>query len=172
MAGLPWFEMDVDFHDDPKMKELASRLRQPLADSYVSRLYAYCYKHATDRFPPESAADTIEDVARWRGRRGVLFDALFAVDVLEREAGKIVVHGVAKRLGPHLAKRIVDADRQRRHREKATDGIGRSAAVTRDITRESRGDSDKDKDIDKKLPIASVQPSKAMALDQGAEAKA
>jgi hypothetical protein len=124
MAGLTWFELDVDFHEDPKIKALCSRLRNPLADSYVSRLYAYCYKHAIDRFPPESASDTIEDVARWRGRRGVLFDALFATEVLERDAGRVVVHGVEKRLGPHLAKRQVDAERQRKHRDKVAARIG------------------------------------------------
>jgi hypothetical protein len=164
MAGLPWFELDVNFHEDPKIKELVSRLRQPLADSYVSRLYAYCYKHATDRFPPESASDTIEDVCRWKGRRGVLFDALFGVEVLEREAGKVIVHGVAARLGPHLAKRIVDAERQKRHREKVTATIGHPALVTRDVTRdvtvpvtrESRGDKDRDKDRDD-LSNGSVQ---------------
>jgi hypothetical protein len=158
MAGLTWFELDTDFHDSPKVKALCSRLRQPLADSYVSRLYAYCYRHATDRFPPESAPDTIEDIARWKGRRGVLFDALFAVEVLERDAGRVVVHGVAERLGPHLAKKLGDAERQKRHREKVTASIGRNAGsngpVTRDVTRESQGNQDKDIDRDKDQEVS------------------
>lgn len=157
MAGLPWFELDVLFHEDPKVKALASRLREPLAEAYVSRLYAYCYRHAQDRFAPEVAADTIEDAVRWKGRRGVLFDALFASEVLEREAGKVVVHGVKARLGPHLAKRQSDAERQKRHREKAAKSIGRPSDVTTlvtgdvtcDIAGDSRRDTDKDKDTDK-----------------------
>jgi hypothetical protein len=155
MAGLEWFELDVDFHDDPKIRALASRLRQPLADAYVSRLYAYAYKHATDRFDPSVASDTIEDACGWKGRRGVLFDALFAVEVLEREGGKVVVHGVAARLGPHLAHRQAATERQRRRRDKAAKFIGQDARVTRDVTpsvtaqnasvtRESQPDRDRD----------------------------
>jgi hypothetical protein len=135
VAGLTWFELDVDFHDDPKVKALCSRLRNPCADSYVSRLYAYCYKHATDRFPPESAADTLEDVCRWRGRKGVLFDALFAVEVLEREAGRVVVHGVKARLAPHLAKREADRIRIAEKRDKAADSLRRRGDVAATTTR-------------------------------------
>lgn len=177
MAGLPWFELDVDFHEDPKVRALASRLREPLADAYVARLYAYCYRHARDRFAPDVAAETIEEACRWRGRRGVLFDALFAVEVLEREGGKVVVHGVAERLAPHLAKRLTDATRQRRRREKAAAAIGRPPGVTpdvtrddhRDVTRESRRDKDRDKDKDTFVStIASVQPQIVSVITGGA----
>jgi hypothetical protein len=170
MAGLTWFELDVDFHESPKVRALASRLREPLADSYVSRIYAYCYRHARDRFDPEVAAETIEEAARWRGRRGVLFDALFAVEVLERVAGKVVVHGVADRLAPHIAKRISDAERQRRRREKAASSIGRPLGVTRDVTRDdlrdvtppSHADRDKDRDRDQKQqPPPAADPATA-----------
>jgi hypothetical protein len=142
MAGLPWFELDVDFHEDPKVRALASRLREPLADAYVARVSAYCYRHARDRFDPEVAAETLEEAARWKGRRGVLFDALFAVDVLEREAGKVVVHGVRDRLAPHLAKRESDAERQRRRRNKAAAAIGRPPRVTPDVTRDVTQEED------------------------------
>jgi hypothetical protein len=154
MAGLPWFELDTDFHESPKVRALASRLREPLADAYVARLYAYCYRHARDRFDPEVAAETLEEAARWRGRRGVLFDALFAVGVLEREAGKVVVHGVAERLAPHLAKRIGDAERQQRRRDKLMMSGKKTrdvtGGVTRDVTRESQRDKDKDRDREEK----------------------
>ena len=151
MSGLPWFELDVNFADDPKVVALASRLSEPLADAYVLRVYAYCYRHAIDRFDAQVAPDTIENAARWRGRRGVLFDALFAVEVLERDGQKVDVHGVKERLGPHLAKRVVDAERQKKHRKKVEESIGRNAGVTRDVTRDVTGESrgNKDKDIDK-----------------------
>jgi hypothetical protein len=142
MAGLPWFELDVDFHESPKVRALATRLREPLADAYVARVYAYCYRHARDRFDPEVASETLEEAARWKGRRGVLFDALFAADILERVAGKVVVHGVEERLGPHLAKRLTDAERQRRRRSKATASIGRPPCVTPDVTRDVTPDED------------------------------
>lgn len=168
MAGLPWFEMDVDFHDSPKIEALASRLREPLADAYVARVYAYCYRHARDRFDPEVAQGTIESAARWKGRRGNLFDALMSVGVLEREAGRIVVHGVAERLGPHLAKREADAERQRRRRDKVAESVGRHASVTRDVTpdvtRESRSNKDKNKNKD---PIGSVGEGDSCSADGG-----
>jgi len=166
MAGLPWFELDVDFHESPKVRALASRLREPLADAYVARVYAYCYRHARDRFDPEVACETLEEAARWRGRRGTLFDALFAIGVLEREAGRVVVHGVADRLAPHIAQRTAAAKRQRKRRENAALSIDRHAPVTRDVprdvprdverdvTRESRRDTDTDTDKDKKLASA------------------
>lgn len=162
MAGLEWFELDVDFHGDPKIRALASRLRQPLADAYVARLYAYCYKHAVDRFDPSAASDTIEDVVGWKGRRGHLFDALMAVEVLERDVGRVVVHGVAARLAPHLAHRQAASERQRKRRDKAAKSIGLDALVTRDVTppvtrdvpppeaRESQPDRDRDSNRDQK----------------------
>jgi hypothetical protein len=165
MAGLPWFELDVDFHESPKVRALASRLREPLADAYIARVYAYCYRHARDRFDPEVAAETIEEAARWKGRRSVLFDALFAVEVLKREAGKVVVHGVADRLAPHLAKREADAERQRRRRTKAAVSIGRPPGVTPDVTRDNHPDvtresrRDKDKDRDKDRSVTVIQPA-------------
>lgn len=173
MAGLPWFELDVDFADNPKVRELASRLREPLADAYVARLYAYCYRHAVDRFDPCHAATTIEEACRWKRRRGGLYDALFSTRFLERDAGKIVVHGVAERLGPHIAKRHSDAARQRKRRAKATDDIGRPPGVTRDVhrddprddRRESRRDSDRDTDtVDLN---GSVQPSTVLPFVGG-----
>lgn len=136
MAGLPWFPLDVDFHDSPKVCALSARLREPLADTYISRVYAYCYRYARDRFDPGDAPETIERAARWQGRRGVLFEALLAVGVLERDGERVVVHGIAERYAPHVARRTADAERQRRRR----DSIARSyaPAVTRDVTRTSR----------------------------------
>ena len=67
MAGLPWFELDVDFPESPKCLALAHRLKEPLAEAYLVRLWAYCYRHATDRFKGEAAPSAVEGVARWRG---------------------------------------------------------------------------------------------------------
>ena len=79
MAGLPWFELDTDFHDSPKVRALCARLREPLADAYVARLYAYCYRHARDRYEAETAEEVIEEAARWRGKRGGLLGAFLVV---------------------------------------------------------------------------------------------
>jgi hypothetical protein len=164
MAGLPWFEMDVDFHGDPKIRALASRLREPLADSYVARLYAYCYKHVADRFDAAVASDSIEDACVWRGRKGTLYDALLAVEVLERTPGKVIVHGVAARLAPHVAKREADRIRIAERRDKAAKSIGRRMDVAETSLRRSANvagntDKDIDRDIDKETIPLSPTPS-------------
>lgn len=180
MAGLPWFQLDTDFADSPKVVALAARLREPLADAYVARLYAYCYRHARDRFDAEVAEETIEVAVRWRGRRGTLTDALHAVGVLEREAGKVVVHGVKERLAPHLAKRLADAARQRKHREAAPESrvshAGVTVDVTRDVTpvvtRESRSEREIEREKKQKkhapdkpaLPLLGFKPAQDMLV--------
>lgn len=136
MAGLSWFRLDMEFFDDPKISALRSRLREPLADAYVARIYAYCYRHAKDRFDPAVASDTIEDAARWKGRRGTLFHALMAVEVLEREAGKVVVHGVKARLVDVVTQRGMDNERKRRWRAKLGKSLEGGNKVTRDETRD------------------------------------
>jgi hypothetical protein len=148
MAGLPWFELDTDYHDSPKVEALKSRLRNPEADAFPSRLYAYCYRHAQDRFDPEVAPHTIEAAAKWRGRRGFLFDALFAVGILEREAGKVVVHGVSERLAPHLAKREADRTRIAEKRDKAAAALRRNGDVAQ-VSQRHRGDVAGNRDRDK-----------------------
>lgn len=160
MAGLPWFEHDVDLSDDPKVAALATRLREPLAEAYVTRLYAYCYKHVEDRFDADVAVEIIEKTAaKWRGRRNGLFDALFRCGFLEREAGKVVVHGVKARLGPHIAKRTADRERQRCRRDKAERSIGQPSDVAAtsplqpsDVRYDKDRDIDKDKEEKKPAP--------------------
>jgi hypothetical protein len=159
MAGLPWFELDTDYHDSPKVEALKSRLRNPEADAFPSRLYAYCYKHALDRFDPEVAQHVIEAAAKWRGRRGVLFDALFAVGVLERDAGKVVVHGVEERLAPHLAKREADRIRISEKRDKAATALRQRSDVAQE-SRRHRGDvaGNRDRNRDKETPDQGETP--------------
>lgn len=153
MPGLPWFELDTDFAENPKIRALASRLREPLADAYVARLYAYCYRQCIDRLEPDVAAETLEDAVRWKGRRGVLFDAWHAVGILEREAGKVVVHGVGERLAPHVASRVAAAERQRRRRQKVAKSPNMPSSVTPSVTRDVTGD----------VPVTS-RPALSMSL--------
>ncbi len=188
MAGLPWFELDTDYHDSPKVEALKSRLRNPEADAFPSRLYAYCYRHAIDRFDPEVAAHTIEAAAKWRGRRGVLFDALFAVGVLERDAGKVVVHGVSERLAPHLAKRESDRVRIAEKRDKAAEALRHRGDVAQESQRhrgDVAGNRDSNKDtssptetqeaasgavrslLEADSPVAAVMPCTGSAREYG-----
>ena len=152
MAGLPWFELDVDMPDDPKFVALGARLKNPLAFAYAVRLYAYCYRHGTDRFTGPGAVFTIETACGWRGKTGALFSAMRAEAVIDVEGETFIVHGVAKRLGPHLAKRVRDAERSRERRADVSATIGRPS---RGRPGDVRGDKDRDSDRD---PSGSVQP--------------
>lgn len=155
MAGLPWFEMDVDMPDDPKCQGLGVRLKNPLAFGYVVRLYAYCYRHGTDRFAAEAAPSIIEDACRWRGRTGALFSALSQEKFLDREGEMIVVHGVADRLEPTLAKRSRDRERMAERRANV-------ARTSRERSTNVSGDKDKDKDKDRsgtEITIGSDPPT-------------
>jgi hypothetical protein len=138
MAGLTWFELDVDMPADPKCAALGVRLRNPLAFGYVVRLYAYCYRFALDRFVGSGGQATIEAACGWRGKAGVLVAALVAEKFLEPGGEALVVHGVAARLTPHLAARRHAAERQKRRRDKAAESLARHLSVGRDVTRDAR----------------------------------
>jgi hypothetical protein len=133
MAGLSWFELDVDFHEHPKTVALQVALRNSTAEAYVSRLWAYCYHHATDRFVGLAAPAIVEQAAKWKGRAGHLVTVLLEVGFLERDGGDLVAHGVRDRLGPHIKARRDAAERQRRRRERLVDD-------ERDVTRDERRD--------------------------------
>jgi hypothetical protein len=129
MAGLAWFELDIDFSDHPKTVALAVALRNPLAEAYVSRLWAYCYRHALDRFTGLAAVATIEQATRWKGKTGHLVTALVDAGFLDREGEDLVAHGVADRLAPHLAKRERDSVAARERRAKAAGPAARRPDV-------------------------------------------
>jgi hypothetical protein len=131
MAGLSWFELDVDFHQHQKTVALQVELRNPTAEAYVSRIWAYCYHHAIDRFEGPAAVATLEHAANWRGKTGRLVSALLAVRYLECDGETLVAHGVKERLGPHLRAKASAAERQRKHRERIASD---NAPVTRDVT--------------------------------------
>ncbi len=118
MAGLSWFELDVDFHEHPKTRALQVALKNPTAEAYVSRIWAYCYHHAVDRFEGAAAVPTIEEAARWRGKAGVLVEALLSVKYLVREGDVLIAYGVADRLAPHLKAKSNAVERQRRRRDR------------------------------------------------------
>lgn len=155
MSGLPWFELDTNMPDDPKCLALAARLGEPLAEAYVVRLYAYCYRHATSRL---RSANVVETSCGWRGDVRVLFDALLAEGFLDATPeGDFEVHGVMARLGPHLAKRERDRVRMAKRRLKATKGI--TGKESRERRPNVAGDKDKDKDHPlRRRTLVSVDP--------------
>lgn len=163
MSGLTWFELDVDMPDDPKCSGLAARLGNPLAFGYAVRLYAYCYRHATDRFSGPGAVAIIEETAcRWKGKTGALFAALDAEGFIDRDGETLVIHGVFQRLGPHAKKLERDRERAKARRESVTKSIGRRAdvrATSPGRRSDVAGDIDRDKDRDStEITIGTVPP--------------
>jgi hypothetical protein len=170
MAGLPWFELDVDMPDDPKCVCLGSRLKNPLAFGYVVRLYAYCYRHGTDAFTGPGAAETVEEAARWKGRAGVLLAALEAEGFIDRGEDSLVVHGVGNRLGPHLAKLERDRVRAQERRDAAEKSLRRPRdvhATTARLSDDVHGDRDRDRDNNQKQQPASGPKPLGIHLEFG-----
>jgi hypothetical protein len=112
MAGLPWYCIASDFSGHPKVLELADRLDEPLAGMYVVRLFEHCATQALDGRVRTAA---IEGAAGWRGKRGVLLQALVAVGFLEPEGGGTfhMLHGWEERNGARIRKALADAKKPR-----------------------------------------------------------
>lgn len=174
MAGLSWFELEIDFPDHPKSARLAVLLKNPVAFGWAVRLWAYCYRHATDRFKAPGAAEQVEHACGWRGKPGVLVEALVEVKYLTQDGDDLVAHGVEERLAPHLAKRDRDAERARQRRADAAASLERRGDVEAttqrrppDVRRNRNRDSNRDDPRD-----GSVQPSTVSVITGGAGGKA
>lgn len=174
MAGLTWFELDIDFPDHPKSARLAVLLKNPVAFGWPVRLWGYCYRHATDRFRAPGADEQVEQACGWRGRPGLLVEALLEVGYLERDGEDLVAHGVEERLAPHLAKRAADAERARQRRAEAAASLERRGdvgATPARRTRDVRSNRNRNKDRDDPTN-GSVQPPIVSVVSGGAGGKA
>lgn len=137
MAGLSWFELEIDFPDHPKSARLGVLLKNPVAYGWVVRLWAYCYKHATDRFVAPGAEEQVEQAAGWRGKAGALVAALLEVGYLDRDGDDLLAHGVGERLAPHLAKKKGDRERAQNRRDVAAKSLQSRANVSKTSSRRS-----------------------------------
>jgi hypothetical protein len=136
--GLTWFELEVGYPSSPKAKALQVRLKNPTADAYPMRLWAYCYLNEVFRFDGVAAESTIEDACAWRGKHGALVAALLDCRILDRDGDALVAHGVEERLAAAQGRRGAAAERQRRWRDRQRDVTDHGDGdVTRDVTRES-----------------------------------
>lgn len=125
---MRWFEVEVGYADGPRMVDLAMRLKNPLAEAYPMRLWAYCYDQEVCRFSGPAAVATVERAARWRGKAGALVAVLLETGHLDRDGDALVVHGVGKRLDAARKRQADSAERQRRHRERKDGGHSDSNA--------------------------------------------
>jgi hypothetical protein len=112
MGGLPWYCIASDFSGNPKVLELADRLDDHNAGMYALRLFEHC---ATKALDGKVRAGAVEGAAGWRGKRGVLREALLACRILDatEEEGVFLVHGWEERNGGRIRKAIADAAKPR-----------------------------------------------------------
>ena len=116
---MDWFEMSVSYPRDPKFRPLRAKLKNPLAECYVLRLYAYCYEHERDHFHGEDVVAIIEeDACCWKGKTGALLSALIECGFIDRVGPELVVHGVRRRLEGALKRRADAQARWERFKDK------------------------------------------------------
>ncbi len=110
--------MRVGFHGDLKCLALRERLKNPLAECYVSRIWSACYLQEVDRVPADVGPAFLERSAEWKGKTGGLVTALLETGFLDRDGDNLIVHGVAKRLSKMRVFREKAAERKDRWEKK------------------------------------------------------
>lgn len=80
----PYLEIPILFDRSPPVVSLEVELRRPDALVYAIRLWEWRQRFG-ERVEPRSVVLVIERAARWRGRRGKLFDALLRSGIIVRD---------------------------------------------------------------------------------------
>lgn len=125
--SLPWFRVDVDLVDHPKVDALADLLKEPLAVAYVIRFWAWTMRYAARGRLAPGARRSVERACGWRGAEGELWSALAQTGWLEvNPDGSAEVHDWDEHNGAAVAKAEKDAERKRNDRKRRADGAGRS----------------------------------------------
>jgi hypothetical protein len=136
--SLPWFRVDNDMVDHPKVDALADRLKDPNALAYVVRLWAWTMRYAargrlaggagTARAGSvDGARLSVERACAWRGPAGELWSALVDTGWIDvAPDGSAEVHDWDEHQGAAVAKAEKDANRKRDDRKRRADGAGRS----------------------------------------------
>lgn len=112
--SLPWFRVDNDSVDHPKVDALADRLNEPLALAYVIRLWAWTMRYAARGKLARGARASVERACGWRGAPGALWDALVETGWIDIDPdGTAEVHDWDEHQGAAVAKAEKDAGRKR-----------------------------------------------------------
>lgn len=131
--SLPWFRVDVDLVDHPKVDALADALKEPLAVAYVIRFWAWTMRYAARGRLAPGARRSVERACGWRGVDGELWRALSETGWLEvNHDGSAEVHDWDEHNGAAVVKAEKDAERKRNDRKRRADGAGRSVAAGAD----------------------------------------
>lgn len=152
MSPLPWYCIWADFSTHEKTLDLCDLLKDRNAGMYVIRLFEQCARHALDG---RIKASIIEEVARWRGKPGVLLSALEAAKVLDIDGDVRVVHGWEERNGGRIKKAMRDATKPRGNKARPApvpQGTSEGPALDR------CGKTDTKTETERENPQASMAP--------------
>lgn len=167
--SLPWFRVDVDLVDHPKVDALCDRLGDPLAGWYVIRLWAWTMRYAARGRLAPGARLSVERACGWRGESGALWAALLDTGWIEpADADGHLVHDWAEHNGAAVAKAEKDAERKREARAaraRRGDGARRSVDAGADRRADAAGNGTERNGTRKtSAPAAPTPPRESDAL--------
>lgn len=136
--SLPWFRVDVEMVDHPKIHHLETLLG-PNAGWYYLRLLSWTARYASRGRLSTFARASLERSCGWSGDVGRLVSALLEAGLLdETETGELEVHDWWEKQGAIVSKAEKDKERLREERKRrgivaraSRDG---SAGVAGDVT--------------------------------------
>lgn len=141
--SLPWFRVDNDSVDHPKVDALAEKLNEPLALAYVIRLWAWTMRYAARGRLAPGARLSVERACGWRGQPGQLWSAFVATGWIDvADDGSAEVHDWDEHQGAAVVKAEKDAERKRGARaapKRRADGAGRSTDAGADTRADGAG---------------------------------
>lgn len=115
--SLPWFRVDVDFVDHPKVMHLESILG-PNAGWYLVRLWAWTARYASRGCLTTVARQSLERSAGWTGKPGELIAALLETGLVdETTSGNLEVHDWWEKQRAIVEKAEKDRERLRASRD-------------------------------------------------------
>ena len=151
--SLPWFRVNTDVTDHPKIEALADALGDPNAGWYVIRLWSWVMRYAARGRLGDGAETALERACRWRGPSGGLVEALIATGLLTRDGKALEVNDWSEYQGAAVKKAEKDAERKRLARGRRGDGAG-----TARVQYETRRDETKKPPKPTKAPALKAPP--------------
>lgn len=173
--SLPWFRVDVDLVDHPKVSQLGIELgvAECAAGWFIIRLWSWTMRYAARGRLAPGAETALERACGWRGEPGRLVSGLVATGWLEDDGNNgLEVHDWAEHNGAAVAKAEKDAERKRGARaaragrstgaEKAADRPARAAGngTERNGTgRNVEEEAAPPPDAQERTPVVFVEPT-------------
>lgn len=121
MRSLPWFRVDVDLMQHPKISALCEELQTDCAGWYLIQLWAWTVRYSVRGRFADRARTAIESSCGWRGDKGRLIEAFVSVGLVDRiesdaNGNTFEVHDWWDQQGAAIQKAEKDRERKRLER--------------------------------------------------------